>query len=92
MTLLMKAAANGTAAAYAAVPGINYEIGNATVRAVQDANISSFKLVYLVAIAFGCAAIAVALLQKGIDPAVKTNHRAVLLENEDKEKVQKAVV
>lgn len=57
-------------------------IQNATKAAIQESYLASFKLVYLVGIAFGCVAIGLALISKPIDKAKKTNARAVILENE----------
>lgn len=82
LSLLIAAAKLNTAAAYAKVPGITTAVVAAANTAVQDAYIDAFKLVYLVAIAFGSVAILIALITKPIDPAKKTNERAIRLENE----------
>lgn len=79
---LIKAAHNNTAPAYELVPGMTGAIQNATKAAIQESYLASFKLVYLVGIAFGCVAIGLALISKPIDKAKKTNARAVILENE----------
>ncbi|OQV10594.1 hypothetical protein CLAIMM_14571 [Cladophialophora immunda] len=81
-TTLVIAAHNNTAAAYKLVPGMTSAIQNATMAAVDDSYIESFKLVYLVGIAFGAVAIGLALISKPIDKAKKTRERAVTLENE----------
>jgi hypothetical protein len=79
---LIAAARNNTAPAYNLVRGMTGAIQNATRIAIQDSYIESYKLVYLVGIAFGCVAIGLALIAKPIDKAKKTNERAVTLENE----------
>lgn len=81
---LLKAAATNTAAAYNKVVGMNPKVMQATITAVEDSYIVSFRLVYLVAIAFGCLAIIMALISKPISPEMKNNERAVRLENENK--------
>lgn len=79
---LLIAARLNTAAAYSKVAGADSEVIAAVRRAVEDANLVSFRLVYLVGIGFGCVAITAALLQREVDPAVKSNARAVRMENE----------
>jgi len=53
ITALFAAITNGTAAAFAAVPGFSADIGAVTTEAVQDAYSSSFMVVYLSSLAFG---------------------------------------
>jgi hypothetical protein len=79
---LLKAAANGTAAAYAAVPGINNQTILASRGAIKQANAESFQLVYKVAVAFGGLALLTALTTRNIPKSKKTSQRAVMLENE----------
>lgn len=79
---LLAAAKLNTAVAYSKVAELTPETTQAVKTAVEDANLASFRLVYLVGIAFGCIAIMAALAQKEVDPAVKSNARAVMLENE----------
>jgi len=58
--------------------------------AVKTAYIHSFRLVFLVAIAFGAVAIASALMTRSVPMERKTTHRAVVMENEhDKSKADK---
>ncbi|KAK7408047.1 hypothetical protein QQX98_009762 [Neonectria punicea] len=80
---LLTAATANTPAAYGAVQGIT----NSTIAAVQHAvlvsNSKSYRTVYLVAIAFGCVAIAAALSVKSIDQSQRSNHVAAKLENEN---------
>lgn len=82
MTDLVAAARINKPAAYAAVDGAT----NATVKAVQGAIVEaaseSYQMVYLVAIAFGCVAIASALSVKSIDKSQRSNETAAKLENE----------
>lgn len=82
---LLIAAGTNTPAAYADVAGAN----NATVEAVQgavlQANSESYRIVYLVAIAFGAVAIASALSVKSIDKSQRNNETAAKLENEGPE-------
>jgi hypothetical protein len=87
MAALLKAAASNTALAYGKVAGMNSKVMAAVEAAVADSYITSFRLVYLVAIAFGCVAICLALISKPIDPAMLTNERAVRLENETRKEV-----
>ena len=89
---LLKASALNTAAAYKLVPGINAKVIAATQLAVKEAYVDAFRLVYLVAIAFGALAISAALTTKSVDIEKKSNERAVHLENEkDPEEGVKAV-
>lgn len=81
---LVAAATLNTAAAYKKVNGITPGVITAVTTAVEDAYIDAFRLVYLVAIAFGCVAILLALTAKGVPASRKTNSRAVQLENEAK--------
>jgi hypothetical protein len=87
---LLKAAAINTVATYGKVAGINSKVQAAAQTAVLDSYIESFRLVYLVAIAFGSVAIMLALISKPINPAMLTNERAVRLENETKKEVHAA--
>jgi hypothetical protein len=79
---LLKAAANGTAPAYAAVVGINNQTILAARGGVKQANAESFQLVYKVAVAFGGVALLIAFTTRNIPKSKKTNERAVRLENE----------
>lgn len=82
--VLLKAAATNTAASYKAVPGISASVTAAATLAVKRAYVSAFRTTYLVAIAFGCAAIIAAFCTQNIDRSTKTSNRAVRLENEEK--------
>lgn len=79
---LIKAAKVNKPAAYNAVEGIS----NSTIAAVRHAvlisNSKSYRIVYLVAIAFGCVAICAALSVKSIDKSQRSNAIAAKLENE----------
>jgi hypothetical protein len=58
------------------------EIIEVAQRAVQSAYINSFRLVFLVAIAFGAVAIASAMTTRSVPMENKTSQRAVIMENE----------
>ncbi|KAF2733303.1 MFS general substrate transporter [Polyplosphaeria fusca] len=79
---LLKATATNTAAGYAKVPGINPETIQASQLAVKVAYVGAFKIVYLVAIAFGVCAIASALSSRSVSKSKKSNEQAVRLETE----------
>lgn len=79
---LAEAAVLGTKQAFAAVPGINAVVIQASESAVQLAYTKAYDIVYLVGLAFGGLGIISALLSKSSDRALKNTHKAVLLENE----------
>ena len=80
---LLQAAALNTADAYDALPSsITPRILAATQMAVKYAYADAFKLVYLVAIAFGVLAITAAAFTKTIPKERKTLQRAIRMENE----------
>jgi hypothetical protein len=64
---LFAAITNGTTAALDSVPGINTNILAALNTATQDANASSYKIVYLSALAFGGVSIIAALFATNVD-------------------------
>ena len=82
MSALLKAAGTNTAAAYKAVPGISNGTVAAVQLAVKQSNVEGYRVVYLVAIAFGACAIASALSTKGVDERSRSNELAAHLENE----------
>jgi hypothetical protein len=84
---LLKAAAANTAKAYAAVPGITSATTVAVQLAIKKANSDAYKLVYLVAIAFGVVAIAASISVKDIEAKQRSNDQAARLENEKPKKV-----
>lgn len=79
---LLKATALNTPAAYAKVPGTNPQTVQAAMLAVKESYVGAFKVVYLVAIAFGVCAIASALSTRSVKKSMKSNARAVTLETE----------
>lgn len=79
---LVAAAGANTAAAYAAVQGATGSVVAAVQEAVKEANSEAYKLVYLVAIAFGALAIGAAFSTKGVDAKSRSGHTAARLENE----------
>ncbi|CAK7202974.1 hypothetical protein SEUCBS139899_005701 [Sporothrix eucalyptigena] len=89
---LVTAATANTAKAYAAVPGITDAIQAAAVDAYKQSYVESFRLVYLVAIAFGAVAVTAALFTRNTDSRRKNADRAVYLMTEDLEPESKRVV
>lgn len=79
---LLAATKLNTPAAYEKVPGINREITQAAMLAVKTSYVGAFKVVYLVAIAFGACAIASALSTRSVKKSRKDNSQAVHLETE----------
>ena len=80
---LLGAAALNTPDAYAALPkSITPKILAATQMAVKYAYVDAFRLVYLVAIAFGVLAIVAAAFTRTIPKERKTLQRAIRMENE----------
>ena len=79
---LLTASRANTAVAYNAVAGMSPQVLIAARTAVKTAYIHAFRLVFLVAIAFGAVAIASALLTRSVPMERKTSHRAVVMENE----------
>lgn len=86
MPALLAAATKNTFPAYDAVPGITNSTISAVRVAVKQANANGYKMVFLVAIAFGALAIASACSVKGIDPSQRSNATAARLENESEDK------
>ncbi|KAF2442924.1 MFS general substrate transporter [Karstenula rhodostoma CBS 690.94] len=79
---LLKATVVNTPAAYAKVPGTNPETVQAAMLAVKTSYVGAFKVVYLVAIAFGVCAIACAFSTRSVKKSNKSNAQAVHLETE----------
>lgn len=79
---LIATATTGTQSALEKVPGITPQIIDAAIHANKESYVQAFKLVYLVAIAFGGAAIICAAFTKTIPKEAKTAQPAVRLENE----------
>ena len=79
---LLAAAKVNTAAAYAKVADVTPEIISTSRAAVKDAYITSFRLVFLVAIAFGAIAICSALMTRSVPLENKHSRRAVVMETE----------
>lgn len=85
---LLQAAKLNTAAAYEALIetiGASASLIADVQMAVKLAYVQAFKMVYLVAIAFGVVAIICAACTKSIPQERKTMQRAVLMENEAKQ-------
>ena len=81
---LVRAACLNIASAYKVVGGISNATIAATETAVKQADSEGYKLVYLVAIAFGLVAIVSAISTKGVEEKSRSNHTAARLENEGK--------
>jgi hypothetical protein len=81
---LLKATTLNTPVAYEKVAGINAETVTAAQTAVKVSYVGAFKVVYLVAIAFGVCAIASALSTRSVKKENKSNEQAVRLETEMK--------
>lgn len=64
---LLAAVSNGTAAAMAAVPGINAQVEAAVASATTQAWASSFRMVYLISIIFGGIAFIASFFTKSVD-------------------------
>ena len=79
---LLAAAANGTAVAYHMIDGITNKTISAVQTAVLESDVQSYRMIYLVAIAFGVVAIGAALNTKAIDTSQRSNKTAARLENE----------
>jgi hypothetical protein len=85
---LLAASKANTAKAYNAVVGMTPQVLVASQLAVKEAYIQAFKLVFLVAIAFGAVAIASALMTRTVPMENKHSKRAVIMENEhDKNRI-----
>ena len=80
---LVKAAALSTTKAYAEVPGITPEIIQASDLAVKISYVGAYKVVFLVALAFGISGIICAFLSRSTPMSKKNSDKAVLLENEN---------
>jgi hypothetical protein len=79
---LIAAAAQNTRAAYGAVTGATPELIERAVVAARDAYVQGFRLVYLVAIAFGVLATIAAACTVSTDRSKKNNDRAVIMKTE----------
>ena len=79
---VIAAAGSSDLKALAAVPGITNSTITAVGMAVKKANSEAYKMVYLVAIAFGVLAIASAVSTKGVDDTSRSKATAARLENE----------
>ncbi|KAF2637624.1 MFS general substrate transporter [Massarina eburnea CBS 473.64] len=79
---LLSATSLNTRAAYAKVPDINEGTIQAAMLAVKQTYVGAFKVVYLVAVAFGVCAIASALSTRSVKKSNKSNAQAVRLETE----------
>lgn len=84
MPAVIAAGGTNTAAAYAKVPGLTNSTIAAVQSAVKKANSESYKLVYLVAIAFGAVAIAAAFCTQAVDNRSRSNEIAARLETKEK--------
>lgn len=81
---LIAAATKNTRSAYEAVTGSTPELVDQAIEAARDAYVQGFKLVYLVAIAFGILATIAAACTVSTDRSKKNNQRAVITKDEVK--------
>ncbi|KAL2759931.1 hypothetical protein ACRALDRAFT_2050377 [Sodiomyces alcalophilus JCM 7366] len=79
---LTAAAATNTRAAYEAVSGATPELVDLVIEAARAAYVQGFRLVYLVAIAFGVLATIAAACTVSTDRSKKNNQRAIVMKNE----------
>lgn len=79
---LIAAAVQNTRAAYGAVAGATPELVDNAVEAARDAYVQGFRLVYLVAVAFGVLATIAAACTVSTDKSKKNNQRAVVTKDE----------
>lgn len=79
---LIAAAATNTLAAYEAVRGVTPDLVELAGMATKLAYVEAFKLVYLIAIAFGALATIAAFCTVSTDRKMKSSRRAVVLKNE----------
>lgn len=84
-TSLLTAAHSNTADAYAAVPGMSDELQTDATMAVKLSYVAGFRLVYLIAIGFGGAAMVASACTITTDKSLKNDERAVHLKNEVQE-------
>jgi hypothetical protein len=94
---ILKAASMNTAAAYKALlqlPGVTQILVADLEMAVKESYVQAFKMVYLIALAFGGVAILCAGFTRSIPREKKTGQRVVRMENEAQSgqgKVEQAV-
>lgn len=81
---LIVAAATNTRVAYEAVSGATPDLVERAIDAARSSYVEGFRLVYLVAIAFGILAIAAAACTVSTDRRKKNNDRAVVMKTESK--------
>lgn len=84
LTQLITAATTNTRAAYEAVNGSTPQLVDRAVEAARASYVQGFKLVYLVAIAFGVLATVAAACTVSTDRSKKNNQRAIITKDEIK--------
>lgn len=82
LQLLITAAATNTQAAYEAVRGATPTLVGLAGMATKLAYVEAFKLVYLIAIAFGALAKIASFCTVSTDRSLKNSQRAVVMKNE----------
>lgn len=82
LSALLQASATNTLSAYQKVAGATPEVIKAAQMAVKESYVEGFKLVFLVAVAFGVLAVAAACCTRSVEVGKKSNERATRLENE----------
>lgn len=91
LSALVKAAKLNTAAAFKAVPGITPAVQTAAVHAKKLAYLKGSKLVFFIAVGFGCVACVAAAFTISIDKRKYTSHTVAVLENEHRANQDKKV-
>lgn len=81
---LITAAATNTRAAYGAVTGATPDLVSKAIDATRASYVQSFRLVYLIAIAFGVLATIAAACTVSTDRSKKNNDRAIVMKDEVK--------
>lgn len=92
---LVTAAAANTQTAFTAVKGATPRLVELALYHTKLANVEAFRLVFLVAIAFGVLAIVCAACTLSTDSSLKNSSRAIVLKNEVKngdEKLEKGTL
>lgn len=79
---LIIAAATNTRAAYEAVTGATPDLVERAIDSARASYVEGFKLVYLIAIAFGVLATIAAACTVSTDRSKKNNDRAIVMKNE----------
>jgi hypothetical protein len=83
---LIAAGATNTRAAYEAVAGATPDLVERAIDAARESYVQGFRLVYLIAIAFGAVATIAAACTVSTDRSKKNNDRAIVMKDEAKKR------